>query len=117
MLIPQAASSIKISPGRAKRSAGFSVTKEVGQTIAEFRIVLRFDPNDPDACEIPVDAYDRGMFDAAIAEYREALRVKPNDSDIHINLGLALSDQGKSDEAIAEYREALRLKPQRLRGL
>ncbi len=52
-----------------------------------------------------------GQNDAAATELRQAVDLNPQDSDLHFQLGVALSYKQDWDGAIAEEREAIRLNP------
>ncbi len=51
------------------------------------------------------------QYPQAEAEYRAALQLDPNNADLHLNLGIVLSNENDQAGSIAEYREAIRLDP------
>jgi tetratricopeptide (TPR) repeat protein len=86
--------------------------KERGKQIADLRVALEADPDDP------VKNYNLGVLlqfdgrsDEAMALYRTALALDPDNGDAHNNLAGLLAAAGSNREAIDHYREALRLDP------
>ncbi len=51
------------------------------------------------------------QYPQAETEYRAAIQLDPNNPDLHLNLGIVLSNENDQDGAIREYREAIRLDP------
>jgi len=86
--------------------------------ISEFREAIRLDPRSAGPrWGLGVALCDgKHEYAAAVAEFREAIRMTlPMDmrrlSQLHCNLGNALSGQGDLDGAITEYRESIRTAP------
>lgn len=80
--------------------------------IAEFRTVIRLEPDDVRAHNsLGIALETKGDLEGAIVEYRTAIHLQPDYVSAHYNLGNALNAKGDLDRAIAEYRTAIRLKP------
>jgi tetratricopeptide (TPR) repeat protein len=96
-----------------KRGIELAEQAQYEDAVAQFREVIRLQPDNPAAhFDVAVTLIRLGKLDEAIPECREAIRIQPNYAEAHAQLGGALRSQGKVDEAIAEYREAIRLKPE-----
>ncbi len=100
------------------------------QAEAEYKMALRFDPNNaiakrllagiPDAkrqsainknINAGVDLQARKQYDMAIAQYLEALKADPKNVDVIVNIGTAFQAKGDYDNAIAYYQKAQAIQP------
>jgi len=87
-------------------------TYDAQGAVAEFREVLRLDPNYAGAhFGLGLALEGQGDLDGAIAEDRQALVLNPKDEFARSSLGRVLERKGDLDGAIAEYREDLEVNP------
>lgn len=108
----------------------FQYRGDFQQAEAEYKMALRFDPNNAIAkrlmAGIPaakqqaainkninagVDLQARKQYDLAIAQYMEAIKADPKNADVLVNIGTAYQAKGDYDNAIAYYQKAQAVQP------
>jgi Flp pilus assembly protein TadD len=80
--------------------------------IAEYRIVIRLQPDDFSAhLGLGLALATKGDLEGAIAEFRTAIHLQSDDADAPcFHIGDALVEKGNLDGVIAEFRTAIRLR-------
>ncbi|HJY87110.1 MAG TPA: tetratricopeptide repeat protein, partial [Candidatus Acidoferrales bacterium] len=95
-----------------ERGKAFAAEKKNAEAEAEYRQVVKLEPNNALYRAYLGDAlYNQQKNAEAEAEYRQAVRLEPNNILYRAYLGDALYNQKKNAEAEAEYRQAARLEP------
>ena len=108
----------------------FQYRGDFQQAEAEYKMALRFDPNNAIAKRllsgIPaakqqaainkninagVDLQARKQYDLAIQQYLEALKADPKNVDVIVNIGTAYQAKGDYDNAITFYQKAQAIQP------
>ena len=93
------------------------------QSLAQFNLAIRLNPNDAIAYILRGDAYfELGEYQKAIADYTQAIRLNPNDARAYLFRGNAYGQLKEYQKVIADYTQAIRLDPNyadayNLRGL
>ena len=86
------------------------------EAVEQFRIGLRFAPNDETAHDKLGNLFfDQSKFDEAATHFAQAARLAPRNADFHSDYGCALERLDRKDEASAEHKAALRLGPKSAR--
>lgn len=89
------------------RAAALLALRRPDEAAQACRVVLRAQPNHPEALQVLGHALcDSGQPEAAIEAYRDALRLKPELPDIRSDLGTALRHAGRLADAEQELRQA-----------
>lgn len=53
----------------------------------------------------------QNKFKDAVAAFRKALSIDPSIAELHLNVGILLTNLNRQDEAIASYKKSVKLKP------
>ena len=97
-----------ISPGYLAEVKG-----DFAAAAAEFREVMRINPDEPDArSNLGFILYKGGKTAEALAECREAARLRPDHAEARLKYGGMLANVDQDYEAaLVEVRAAVRLRP------
>jgi tetratricopeptide (TPR) repeat protein len=86
--------------------------KKYDDAIAEFRVAIRLNPDNPETYHDLGEALLlQGRTVEAIATLELAIQMRPDLHDAHFALGVALGSQGRKADAVVAFREAIRLNP------
>ena len=106
--------SIQKESSYAHNNLGIALAEQnrLDEAMAEFREVLRIDPQDADGHHSLGNALARkGRLGEAVEQFHEALRIRPDHAKAHYDLGTALARQGELDNAVLHFRQAVRYDP------
>ncbi|MGE4242882.1 tetratricopeptide repeat protein [Ramlibacter sp.] len=82
------------------------------QAAARYRVVLRMQPDQPDAWHLlGVSLAMAREHEAALAHFARAIELKPGEAVFHLNRARALTELGRRDEALGDLDRAVALLP------
>jgi tetratricopeptide (TPR) repeat protein len=90
-----------------------AATGRLDASVAEYRLALERDPEDPDTRgNLAAVLIRQGKLAPATRELARVLELEPDNANAHTNLGLVLAQQGQFENAVREFETALRINPQ-----